>query len=149
MALYSPGIVYYDAVPPLQFTGSADVRRNFIRWFDEYDGRSVWIRSTVCCLRSNGKWLITHEHISMPGTWPDPEENRPTELPAKTPGPHSAGGKVEKMARFDASQGPRVVHPGDGLYVDLGGCGARLMITGEESRGGRAAQAPLTSPIGG
>jgi ketosteroid isomerase-like protein len=38
VALYSPGIVYYDVVPPIQFVGSADVRRNFMRWFDEYDG---------------------------------------------------------------------------------------------------------------
>lgn len=107
MALYSPGIVYYDVVPPLQFVGSADVRRNFIRWFDQYDGPiglethdldiavsadvafahmlhldsgtrnsgpegAVWLRSTVCCQRTDGKWLITHEHISMPGTWPLP-----------------------------------------------------------------------------
>jgi ketosteroid isomerase-like protein len=35
MSLYSPGIVYYDAVPPLRYSGSADVRRNFTRWFDE------------------------------------------------------------------------------------------------------------------
>lgn len=105
MSLYSPGIVYYDVVPPLQFTGAADVRRNFMRWFDQYEGPiglethelsiaasddvafahmlhldsgtrnnglegAIWIRSTVCCRRSGGKWLITHEHISMPGTWP-------------------------------------------------------------------------------
>ena len=57
MSLYSPDIVYYDVVPPLQFVGAADVRRNFMRWFDEYDGPI-------------GQWLITHEHISMPGTWP-------------------------------------------------------------------------------
>jgi len=38
MSLYSPDIVYYDVVPPLQFAGAADVRRNFMRWFDEYDG---------------------------------------------------------------------------------------------------------------
>jgi ketosteroid isomerase-like protein len=38
MALYSPDIVYYDVVPPLRFEGTADVRRNFQRWFDEYDG---------------------------------------------------------------------------------------------------------------
>ena len=112
MSLYSPGIVYYDVVPPLQFTGSADVRRNFMRWFDEYDGPislethdldiatsedvafahmlhldsgtrkngnddAIWVRSTVCFRRSGGKWLITHEHISMPGTWvvPDPEHD--------------------------------------------------------------------------
>jgi hypothetical protein len=41
-----------------------------------------------------------------------------------------------ETVRFDASQGPRIVRPTDGLQVDLGGCGARLMITGEESGGG-------------
>jgi ketosteroid isomerase-like protein len=103
MSLYSPHIVYYDVVPPPQFTGSADVRRNFMRWFDEYDGPirlethelniatsgdgafahmlhlnsgtrkngvnvAIWVRSTVCCQRSDGRWLITHEHVSTPGT---------------------------------------------------------------------------------
>mgnify|MGYP003776825835 CR=1 FL=1 len=107
MALYAPDIVYYDVVTPLQFTGSDDVRRNFRRWFDEYEGEiglethelsiatsgdvafahmlhldsgtrnngvdgAVWVRSTVCCQRSGDRWLITHEHISMPGTWPSP-----------------------------------------------------------------------------
>ncbi|TDD02297.1 DUF4440 domain-containing protein [Nonomuraea deserti] len=107
MSLYASDIVYFDVVPPLQFKGSDEVRRNFKRWFDEYEGSiglethelqiavsadvafvhmlhvdsgtrnngvdgAVWIRSTVCCRRSNDKWLITHEHISMPGTWPLP-----------------------------------------------------------------------------
>lgn len=105
MALYSPGIVYYDVVPPLHFTGIDEVRRNFQRWFDEYDGPiglethelditagedvafarmlhvdsgtrkdsvpqgAIWLRSTVCLQRSDGKWLITHEHISLPLGW--------------------------------------------------------------------------------
>lgn len=105
MSLYSPDIVYYDVVPPLQFAGSEEVRRNFLRWFDEYDGPiglethqlnvavsgdaafahmlhldtgtrkngapegEVWLRSTVCCRRSGGRWLITHEHISLPMGW--------------------------------------------------------------------------------
>jgi ketosteroid isomerase-like protein len=105
MSLYSPDIVYYDVVPPLKFVGTEEVRRNFIRWFDEYDGPisletqglnvatsaevafahmlhldsgtrkegapegAVWLRSTVCCQRQHGKWLITHEHISLPGNW--------------------------------------------------------------------------------
>lgn len=108
MSLYSSDIVYYDVVPPLQFTGAADVRRNFMRWFDQYEGPiglethelsiaadgdvafahmlhldsgtrnnglegAIWIRSTVCCRQSAGKWLITHEHISMPGSWPVPD----------------------------------------------------------------------------
>jgi mannose-6-phosphate isomerase-like protein (cupin superfamily) len=38
--------------------------------------------------------------------------------------------------RFDASQGPRIVGPRDGTTLDLGSCGARLMISGEESGGG-------------
>jgi ketosteroid isomerase-like protein len=39
MSLYSPDIVYFDCVPPLQgFIGSDAVRRNFLRWFDEYEG---------------------------------------------------------------------------------------------------------------
>lgn len=38
MALYHPGIVYYDVVLPHHFTGSDDVRANFLRWFDEYQG---------------------------------------------------------------------------------------------------------------
>lgn len=38
MAHYSPDVVYYDAVPPLQFAGLDEVRRNFLRWFDGYEG---------------------------------------------------------------------------------------------------------------
>ncbi|WAL68396.1 nuclear transport factor 2 family protein [Amycolatopsis cynarae] len=101
MEHYAPGIVYYDVVPPLRFTGTEEVRRNFIRWFDGYDGpitlethdmtvvangdvafanmlhldsgnregglqSSIWVRETVCLRRSNGEWLITHEHVSIP-----------------------------------------------------------------------------------
>ena len=36
MSLYAPDIVYFDIIPPHQFIGAADVRRNFLRWFDEY-----------------------------------------------------------------------------------------------------------------
>jgi len=101
MSLYSPDIVYFDVIPPHQFIGAADVRRNFLRWFDEYKGDiglethdlhtaasgdvafahmmhpdsgtrrngqdiTVWVRSTVCLQRIDGRWLITHEHISFP-----------------------------------------------------------------------------------
>jgi ketosteroid isomerase-like protein len=38
MALFAPEIVYFDVVPPLRFLGLAEVRRNFLRWFAEYDG---------------------------------------------------------------------------------------------------------------
>jgi ketosteroid isomerase-like protein len=38
MSLYAPDSIYFDVVPPLQFTGTAAIRRNFQRWFDEYVG---------------------------------------------------------------------------------------------------------------
>ena len=101
MALYAPDIVYFDVVPPLHYTGSAAVRRNFLRWFDAWqsaigqeirdvtivasgdiavahlfvrasgtlkNGHEVgyWVRATVCCQRTNDRWLITHEHVSLP-----------------------------------------------------------------------------------
>jgi ketosteroid isomerase-like protein len=102
MSLYADDIVYYDAVPPLRFTGHEAVRGNFLRWFGAYDGpigletheltvtstdadlafahmlhldsgkrtngldTAMWVRSSVCFRRSGGRWLITHEHISLP-----------------------------------------------------------------------------------
>lgn len=101
MALFSPDIVYFDVVPPLQFVGAAALRARFLEWFDGFtgpidldmrdlrilargdsavafrlsrargtlkSGQEVgrWVRATSCCQRSNGTWLVTHEHISMP-----------------------------------------------------------------------------------
>jgi uncharacterized protein (TIGR02246 family) len=101
MALYAPDIVYFDVVPPLHYTGSAALRRNFLRWFDAWqseigqeirdltvaasgeiavahllirasgtlkNGHEVgyWVRATVCCQRADQRWVITHEHISLP-----------------------------------------------------------------------------------
>jgi hypothetical protein len=40
------------------------------------------------------------------------------------------------IRRFDASQGPRIVGPGDGRVVHLGGVGARFMVWAEEAGGG-------------
>ncbi|NYI03562.1 YybH family protein [Allostreptomyces psammosilenae] len=101
MAFYAPDIVYYDAVAPLRFRGTEEVRRNFLRWFDGYEGpislethdlsvvtsgdvafahmlhldsgerkggfqAAIWVRESVCLRRVDGRWLITHEHISIP-----------------------------------------------------------------------------------
>ncbi|MFI8999332.1 YybH family protein [Streptomyces sp. NPDC053541] len=38
MSCYAPDAVYYDVVPPLRFTGTEEIRRNFLRWFDGYLG---------------------------------------------------------------------------------------------------------------
>jgi ketosteroid isomerase-like protein len=39
MSLYSPDVVYFDTVPPLQYTGSAALRERFLRWFDGWQDR--------------------------------------------------------------------------------------------------------------
>jgi ketosteroid isomerase-like protein len=101
MALYAPGIVYFDIVPPLQYAGWAMLRGRFLHWFDGWtsaigmdirdlnivasgdvaaahmlirasgtrtNGREVgyWVRTSNSCRRSDGRWLITHEHVSLP-----------------------------------------------------------------------------------
>lgn len=37
MSVYSPDIVYFDVVPPLQIVGFTAVRKNFLRWFAEWE----------------------------------------------------------------------------------------------------------------
>jgi ketosteroid isomerase-like protein len=38
MSCFSPEIVYFDLVPPLQYAGSAALRDRFLRWFDGWKG---------------------------------------------------------------------------------------------------------------
>ena len=38
MSFYSPDIVYFDIVPPLQYVGSAALRAMFSHWFDGFKG---------------------------------------------------------------------------------------------------------------
>ena len=38
MSFYSPDVVYFDVVPPLQYVGSASLRDRFTRWFDGFEG---------------------------------------------------------------------------------------------------------------
>ena len=101
MSFYSPEIVYFDIVPPLQYVGSRALRSRFLEWFDAYEGSirqeihdvtvsagadvaatsmlirsggglktghevDLWVRATSCCRYADGRWSITHEHISVP-----------------------------------------------------------------------------------
>ena len=101
MSFYSPDIVYFDVVPPLQYVGSAALRGRFLHWFGGFKGSigqeihdltilasgdiavasmlirasgtlrnghevGRWVRATSSCQRSNHRWLITHEHVSLP-----------------------------------------------------------------------------------
>jgi ketosteroid isomerase-like protein len=38
MSLYSPEVIYFDVVPPLQYAGAAALRGRFSEWFDGYEG---------------------------------------------------------------------------------------------------------------
>ncbi|WP_192364646.1 YybH family protein [Mesorhizobium mediterraneum] len=38
MSLYSPDIVYFDLVPPLQYAGSSALRERFSDWFGRWTG---------------------------------------------------------------------------------------------------------------
>jgi uncharacterized protein (TIGR02246 family) len=38
MSLYSPDIVYFDTVPPLQYDGRAALRGRFVQWFASWKG---------------------------------------------------------------------------------------------------------------
>jgi ketosteroid isomerase-like protein len=101
MSHYSPDVVYFDVVPPLQFVGTSALRTRFLQWFESWEGafamevrdrkivagadvavasrfsRAVgtlkggrqigsWVRASSCWLRSDGGWLIAHEHVSWP-----------------------------------------------------------------------------------
>lgn len=43
---------------------------------------------------------------------------------------------TQPLRRFDATQGPRKIAPGEGPVAELGGCDARFLVWGEESGGG-------------
>jgi uncharacterized protein (TIGR02246 family) len=38
MSLYSSDVAYFDTVPPLQYAGSAALRRRFLQWFGGWEG---------------------------------------------------------------------------------------------------------------
>ena len=38
MSLYSPDVIYFDVVPPLQYAGAAALRSRFLEWFDGWKG---------------------------------------------------------------------------------------------------------------
>ena len=101
MSLFSPEVVSFEIIPPLQYVGSDAYRRvwketfalfqdpidieirdlniicgkevafshNFLRLnATMMDGQKTdyWKRLTCCFQRIDDKWLIAHEHVSLP-----------------------------------------------------------------------------------
>ena len=59
MSLYSPGIVYFDIIPPHQFVGADAVRANFQRWFAEYQG-DIGLETHELSLAMSGDVAFAH-----------------------------------------------------------------------------------------
>jgi ketosteroid isomerase-like protein len=64
------GPVGYE-IRDLDITASDDI--GFWRSLNRISGTrsdgektDVWVRATVCCRKIDGKWMITHEHVSVP-----------------------------------------------------------------------------------
>ncbi len=67
MSLYSPDIVYFDLVPPLQYTGSAALRGRFLEWFDGWKSAIRQETRDVNILAS-GNFAAAHMLIRAGGT---------------------------------------------------------------------------------
>ena len=67
MSLYSPDIVYYDVVLPHQFVGTDAVRRNFLRWFAEYEG-DIGLETHDLAVTVNGDVAFAHMLHADSGT---------------------------------------------------------------------------------
>ena len=101
MANHAPGVLAFDLLDPLQYTGSDAVKKHAEQWLSSFqdpigfemrdlnitadndlafchslngvngtktDGEKIemWWRATVCFQKMNGKWMVTHEHNSVP-----------------------------------------------------------------------------------
>jgi ketosteroid isomerase-like protein len=73
MSLYSPDIVYFDVVPPLQYTGSAAVRENFLRWFEGFKS-SIGQEIRDSHILTNGDLAAAYMVIRASGTLKDGRE---------------------------------------------------------------------------
>lgn len=101
-AHYAKDVVFFDAIPPLKFTGVEASRKNWQKCFDMMEGPvgyehaditisadnelgfahvlsrlsgalkkdgtkiDMWFRVTLGFRKVGGKWLVTHEHASVP-----------------------------------------------------------------------------------
>jgi ketosteroid isomerase-like protein len=67
MSLYSPDIVYFDLVPPLQYVGADALRERFLEWFGSFDG-PIGQEITDLNVVENGDVAIAHMLIRASGT---------------------------------------------------------------------------------
>jgi ketosteroid isomerase-like protein len=93
---HSPDLLIFDVLAPLQYKGADEYRKSWGDWrpteqvevlFEMHElgitaGETIafahcliecgqkpnsdWIRMTFCLRKTDGKWMITHQHGSMP-----------------------------------------------------------------------------------
>lgn len=70
MAHYSPDVVYFDVVPPLQYLGADELRGRFQHWFSGYNGPiDLQIRDSK--VSATGDLAIGHWFSRASGTLAD------------------------------------------------------------------------------
>lgn len=93
---HAADVLIFDVLAPLQYKGADAYRRSWDEWRPSDEGESLfeihelsitagetiafahcliecggtpktdWVRATFCLRKTDGKWLITHQHGSMP-----------------------------------------------------------------------------------
>jgi ketosteroid isomerase-like protein len=67
MSVYSPDIIYFDVVPPLQYAGAAALRGRFLQWFDGYKG-SLGMEIRELNISVSGDIAVAHWLSRVGGT---------------------------------------------------------------------------------
>jgi ketosteroid isomerase-like protein len=68
MSLYSPDVVYFDLVPPLEYyAGAAALRGRFLQWFDGYKG-SLGMETRDLHILASGDMAVAHWLSRVSGT---------------------------------------------------------------------------------
>lgn len=73
MSLYSPGIVYFDLVPPLQYVGADALRERFLHWFGTFEG-PIGQEISDLNVVEDGEAAIAHMLIRASGTLKNGQE---------------------------------------------------------------------------
>lgn len=93
---HASNLLIFDVLAPLQYKGAEAYRKSMDEWWPTDDGEALfemhelgittgetvafahcliecgkkpnpdWVRTTFCLQKINGKWMITHQHGSMP-----------------------------------------------------------------------------------
>jgi ketosteroid isomerase-like protein len=67
MSLYSPDILYFDVIPPLQYAGAAALRGRFLQWFDGWKG-SIGMEIRNLNILASGDIAVAHWLSRASGT---------------------------------------------------------------------------------